>query len=43
MYGKVYKGPARAAFIIAVDGTVQSVIPKVNTKAHAEELLEIIA
>lgn len=43
MYGKVYEGPARAAFIIASDGTVESVIPKVNTKAHAEELLEIIS
>lgn len=43
MYGKVYEGPARAAYIIDTDGTVKSVIPKVNTKAHAEEILELLS
>jgi peroxiredoxin Q/BCP len=42
MYGKVYEGPARAAFIINTDGTVLAVIPKVNTKAHADELLKLL-
>lgn len=42
MYGKVYEGPARAAFVINTDGTVLAVIPKVNTKAHAEELLKLL-
>jgi peroxiredoxin Q/BCP len=42
MYGKVYEGPARAAFVINTDGTILAVIPKVNTKAHADELLKLL-
>jgi peroxiredoxin Q/BCP len=42
MYGKVYEGPARAAYLIDTDGTVKAIIEKVNTKAHAEEVLALI-
>lgn len=42
MYGKVYKGPSRSAFIIDKDGTVLSIIEKVNTKQHGKEIIERI-
>lgn len=42
MYGKVYEGPARAAYVLDTDGTVKGVIEKVNTKDHATELFELI-
>jgi len=42
MYGKVYEAPSRSAFVIDIDGTILAVIEKVNTKAHAEELKELV-
>lgn len=42
MYGKTFNAPSRSAFIIDTDGTVLGIIEKVNTKAHAEELKELI-
>jgi len=42
MYGKVYEAPSRSAFVIDADGTILAVIEKVNTKAHAEELKELV-
>lgn len=42
MYGKTYEGPARAAFVLDTDGTILSVIEKVDTKNHAQELLSVI-
>ncbi|MEX2455805.1 MAG: redoxin domain-containing protein [Balneolaceae bacterium] len=42
MYGKTFNAPSRSAFIIDTDGTVLGIIKKVNTKAHAEELKELI-
>ncbi len=42
MYGKTFNAPSRSAYVIDTDGTVLGVIPKVNTKAHADELLELI-
>lgn len=38
MYGKTYEGPARAAFVLAKDGTVLTVAEKVDTKDHAAQL-----
>ncbi len=38
MYGKTYQGPARAAFVLARDGTVLAVAAKVDTKDHAAQL-----
>ncbi len=43
MYGKTYQGPARAAFVIATDGTVLAVIDKVDTKDHAAQLKAVLA
>lgn len=38
MYGRSFEGPARAAFVIAPDGTVLAVAEKVDTKDHAAQL-----
>ncbi len=43
MYGKTYEGPARAAYVIAKDGTVLAVIDKVETKDHAAQLKAVLA
>ena len=42
MFGKTFNAPTRSAYVIDTDGTVLGVIKKVNTKAHAEELKELI-
>ena len=43
MYGKKYFGPARAAFVLAADGTVLAVAEKVDTADHATQLKALIA
>ena len=43
MYGKTYQGPARAAYVLATDGTVLAVIPKVDTQDHAAQLTAVLA
>jgi thioredoxin-dependent peroxiredoxin len=42
MYGKTFDAPSRSAFVIDTDGTVLGVIEKIDTKAHAEELKELV-
>lgn len=42
MYGRTFVGPARAAYVLATDGTVLAVIPKVDPANHAAQLLEIV-
>jgi peroxiredoxin Q/BCP len=42
MYGKTFDAPSRSAFVIDKYGTVLCIIEKINTKAHAEELRELI-
>jgi len=42
MYGKTFDSPTRSAYVIDTDGTVKAIIEKINTKAHAEELKELI-
>jgi len=42
MYGKTFDAPTRSAYIFDADGTVLGIIDKVNTKAHAEELKELV-
>jgi peroxiredoxin Q/BCP len=42
MYGKTFNAPSRSAFVIDTDGTVLATIKKINTKAHAQELKELI-
>jgi peroxiredoxin Q/BCP len=43
MYGKTYRGPARAAFVLDKDGTVLAVAEKVDTADHAAQLRALIA
>ncbi len=43
MYGKVYEGPSRSAFVIDKDGTILAAIEKIDAKAHAEELKELVS
>jgi len=42
MYGRTFEGPARAAYVIACDGTVRGVIPKVDTKDHSAQLKALL-
>ncbi|HMB98923.1 MAG TPA: redoxin domain-containing protein [Balneolaceae bacterium] len=42
MYGKTFDAPSRSAFVIDIDGTVLEVIEKIDTKAHANELKELV-
>ena len=42
MYGKKYMGTARATFIINGDGVIDHIIDKVDTKAAANQVLELI-
>ncbi|MBT9372358.1 thioredoxin-dependent thiol peroxidase [Rhizobium sp. CSW-27] len=39
MYGKKYMGIERSTFLIAADGTIARVWPKVKVDGHAEEVL----
>jgi peroxiredoxin Q/BCP len=39
MYGKKYMGTARTTFLIDEEGKINDIIEKVNTKAHAEQIL----
>ena len=43
MYGRKFRGPARAAYVIDRDGTVLAVVEKVDTAAHAGQLQAVIA
>lgn len=42
MYGKTFNAPTRSAYVIDTDGTVLGIIEKINTKAHSQELKELI-
>ncbi|WP_340104047.1 peroxiredoxin [Rhodohalobacter sp. 8-1] len=42
MYGKTFDAPTRSAYVIDTDGTVLGIIEKVDTKAHADELKELV-
>ena len=39
MYGKTYMGMVRSTYLIAADGTIAQIWPKVKVKGHAEEVL----
>ncbi len=43
MYGRTFTGPARAAFVLDLDGTVLAVVPKVDPSDHAAQLKAVIA
>ncbi len=40
MYGRKYMGILRTTFIIDAEGRIEKVLKKVNTKAHALQILE---
>lgn len=40
MYGRKYMGIARTTFVIDEEGTISEIIKKVDTKAHAEQILK---
>jgi thioredoxin-dependent peroxiredoxin len=42
LYGRKYFGALRATFVIAPDGTVAHVIPKVSPKTHDDEVLAVL-
>jgi thioredoxin-dependent peroxiredoxin len=42
MYGKSYMGIERSTFLIAADGTIARVWPKVKVEGHAQEVLEAV-
>ncbi len=39
MYGKTYWGNLRATFVIAADGTIAAVFPKISPKTHDDVVL----
>jgi thioredoxin-dependent peroxiredoxin len=41
MMGKSYMGVIRTTFVISEDGIIEHVIPKVDTKNHAGQILEL--
>jgi thioredoxin-dependent peroxiredoxin len=42
MYGRTFMGASRSTFLIAPDGTVARVFPKVSPKTHDEIVLEAL-
>lgn len=42
MFGNTFNAPSRSAYVIDTDGTVLEIIEKVNTKAHSDELKELV-
>lgn len=42
MYGKTYMGVIRSTVIVAPDGTVKKVFPKVSPEGHAQEILALL-
>jgi thioredoxin-dependent peroxiredoxin len=43
MYGKKYFGVERTTFVIAADGKVKKIFPKVKVEGHAEEVLAALS
>jgi len=43
MYGRKFKGPMRAAYVLDRDGTVLAVVEKVDTADHAAQLRQVLA
>lgn len=42
MYGKKYMGMERTTFVIAADGTVKAVFPKVKPDEHLDQVLAVL-
>ncbi len=43
MYGRTFRGPARAAFVLEQDGTVLAIAAKVDPADHAAQLRALLA
>ncbi len=41
-YGKTYMGLLRTTYIISADGLIEHVFPKVDTKTHAEQIIQAL-
>jgi peroxiredoxin Q/BCP len=41
--GKAYMGVSRSTFVIAADGTVKKIFPKVKPAEHAQDVLDVLA
>jgi thioredoxin-dependent peroxiredoxin len=41
MYGKTYEGVIRTTFVISEEGKIEHVIPKVDTKNHAQQIMSL--
>ena len=42
MYGRTFQGPLRSAWLLAADGTVKTIVEKVDAKQHGEQVLAAI-
>lgn len=42
MYGRTYMGIERTTFLIGENGKIQKIFPKVDVKAHYEEVLQAL-
>ena len=42
MYGKKYFGVLRSTFIVNEEGKLTNIIDKVDTKAHAEQIIALL-
>lgn len=42
MYGRTFDGVYRTTFVIGEKGKIEKIFKKVNTKAHAEQILEAL-
>lgn len=43
LYGKKYMGISRSSFLVGANGKIEQVWEKVNTKTHAQDVLDFIA
>lgn len=41
MYGKIYEGILRKTFVISENGKIEHIFEKVDTKGHAEQILQV--
>ena len=41
-YGKTYMGLMRTTFIISEEGVIEKIFPKVDTKNHAEQIIDAV-
>lgn len=42
MYGKTFLGPTRSAYLVSPDGEVLALVEKVDSAAHADQLLALV-